>query len=195
MVMEDYAIILDYLPYGKAEDERPIYQKEPIAYAVGEKYFTLMELVPKKGVKLSAHERVSIGKDRKDQIEYIKRRISYGDLNAAAKSELPYVIEELVGQNEERFLKFFNESQAVSTRLHQLELLPGIGKKLMWEILKERKKRPFESFEDLSQRIKPISDPKKLITRRILIELDEESRRVGKGKYTLFTAPPTIPRR
>ena len=42
-----------------------------------------------------------------------------------------------------------------------LHLLPGIGKKLMWEVLTEREKKPFESFADISQRIKSIPHPKK----------------------------------
>ncbi|NOZ76461.1 MAG: DUF655 domain-containing protein, partial [Euryarchaeota archaeon] len=106
----------------------------------------------------------------------------------AARSELPYVVADLVSAREEEYVKFFNESQAISTRLHSLELLPGIGKKLMWEILDERKKKPFESFEDISQRIKALPDPKKLIVKRILSELEEDTR-LGKGKYKLFTLP------
>lgn len=191
--MEDYVITLDYLPLGRVEDERPIYKKEPVAFALGEKFFTLIELVPKQGLQLKLHERVYIGKDEREKIAYIRRRVTYDYLSAAAKSELPYVVEEIVAKDEERFLKFFNEAQALTTRLHCLELLPGIGKKLMWEIIGERKKKPFESFEEISKRIKALSDPKKLFVNRIIRELEEEGTRLGKGKYKLFVAPP--PRR
>jgi putative nucleotide binding protein len=188
MGMEEYGIVLDYLPHGRPEDERPIYKREPLVLAVGENFMTLIELIPKKGVEVQPHERVYIGKGDRDKIEYVKRRIGFKDLSSAARSELPYVIEELVDAKEGEFLKFFNDSHSISTRLHQLELLPGIGKKLMWEILDERKKKPFESFEDISKRIKALPDPKKLIVRRVLSEL-EEDRRLGKGKYKLFTMP------
>ena len=188
--MEEYAIILDYLPQGRPEDERPPYKREPIAFALGEDFLTLIELVPKPRVKFETHERVYIGKDERDKIEYIKRRIGFKDLSATAKSELPYVVEEIVSKNEKKFVHFFNDAQPISTRLHRLELLPGIGKKLMWELLEERKKKPFESFEDISRRVKSIPDPKKLITRRIVSELEEEDLKVGKRKYKLFVSPP-----
>ncbi len=188
MGMEDYAVVLDFLPLGRPRDERPMYKKEPVAFAMGEKYYTLMELVPKRGVQLQIHERVYIGKDERDKIAYIRRRVGYDELSAAAKSELPYVIEELVAKNEKSFVDFFNGAQALTTRLHALELLPGIGKKLMWELIEERKKKPFESFEDISNRIKPLSDPRKLIVKRILSELEEEGK-TGKAKYKLFVSP------
>ncbi|MHA1628104.1 MAG: DUF655 domain-containing protein, partial [Candidatus Baldrarchaeia archaeon] len=72
--------------------------------------------------------------------------------------------------------------QPITMRMHQLELLPGIGKKIMWEILEERKKKPFESFKDLTSRIK-MPDPVKAIVKRILIELE------GEDKYYLFVRP------
>lgn len=187
--MEEYAIVLDYLPQGHHEDEKPVYKREPVAYAVGEEFLTLIELVPRKGVALSPHERVYIGKEERDKIEYIKKRAEYEDLTATARSELPYAIDEVVTKNEAKFVEFFNESQAVSTRLHRLELLPGIGKKLMWEIIGERKNK-FTSFKDISERIKSLPDAKKLIIKRILLELEGGERRLGKGKYKLFVAPP-----
>ncbi len=190
MGMEEYAIILDYLPLGRPDDERPLYKREPIAFAIGEKFFTLMELVPKKDVELKTHERVYIGKEKRDKIEYIKRRVSYSELSAAAKTELPYVIEKIVERNEEKFVEFFNKAQPITTRLHSLELLPGVGKKLMWEILEEREKKPFSSFKDIEERVKTIPDPKKLIVKRILIELEESEAKVGKGKYKLFVQIP-----
>lgn len=189
MGMEEYAIVIDYLPHGRSEDDRPIYKKEPLVYALGEEYFTLMELVPKPGAELKPHERVYIGKEGRDKIEYVKRRVDYKDLSATGKSELPYVIEEVVARNDKKFVDFFNNAGPISTRLHQIELLPGVGKKLMWEILEERRKGPFKSFEDISKRLKLIPDPKKLIARRIISEL-EGDRRLGKGKYKLFTSPP-----
>ncbi len=190
MGMEDYVIILDYLKLGRAEDDRPIYKKEPLAFALGEKFFTLIELVPKQGIELKAHDRVYIGKDERDKIAYIRRRITFDDLSAAAKTELPYVVEEVIEKEEKRFVKFLNEATALTTRLHSLELLPGVGKKLMWEILDDRKKKPFESFEDISKRIKAISDPKKLFVNRLIREIEEEGTRLGHGKYKLFVAPP-----
>jgi len=43
-----------------------------------------------------------------------------------------------------------------------LELLPGIGKKLMWGIIEEKKKGKFENFKNLVERVKGLHAPKNL---------------------------------
>jgi putative nucleotide binding protein len=58
----------------------------------------------------------------------------------------------------------------------------------MWEILEERKKEPFKSFEDIKNRVKLLPNPKELIVKRILMELEgkEDKYRlfvVGKGRF------------
>lgn len=146
---------------------------------LGEEFFTLLEAVPR-STTLSVNERVYIGKDKRNQIEYIIGRIKYDDLTSAAKSELPAVVETIVRQNEPRFMQFFKIAQSITPRMHAFELLPGIGKKYMWQILKEREKKPFESFKDVAQRVS-LPDPAKCIVRRILQELSSEE------KYHLFT--------
>ncbi len=191
MGMEEYAVVLDYLPQGRQTGDKPAYKREPVAYAIGEEFLTFIELVPKRGIELTPHEKVYIGKEDRDKIEYIKKRVEYDDLTSAAKSELPYAVDEIVAKNEAQFVEFFNESQGVSTRLHRLELLPGIGKKLMWEIIEERRNK-FTSFEDISRRIKSLPDPRKLIVKRIILELEGGDRRLGKGKYKLFVSPPPV---
>jgi len=181
---EEYAYVLDYLPYGRADDRRPIYQRKPIVQAVGEEFFTLLELTPKRNVNLSPHERVYIGKGERAKIDHVERRISYEELTSVAKSELPAVIEKIVEENEKKFVDFFNNAQPISTRLHQLKLIPGIGSKTMWNILEEREKKPFEDFKDLAERGK-LHEPKKAVVSRIISELK------GEDKYRLFTRPPT----
>jgi len=181
--MEDYAHILDFLSKGHPDTFR--YHREPVAYALGESEFKLLELVPKPTETLQIGDRVYIGKDmeKRDRIQHVKRRISYSDLTSSAQSELPYVILELVRKTEERFVKFYNESQAISTRYHMLELLPGLGKKTMWAILEERKKAPFKSFKDLEERVASLHKPDVLIARRIETELSDPDQ-----KYHLFVA-------
>lgn len=190
MGMEENAIIIDYLPAGYAEDKRPPHKREPIATAVGDRFFSLMELIPKKDVSMSLGERVYIGRGEREKIEYIKRRLHFNELTPAAKSELQNVIEKIVSENESKFVEFFNTSQPLTTRLHQLELLPGIGNKLMWEIIEERKKKPFESFADIVARVKAVVDPKKIIVKRVLLEIESEEQVAGKAKYRLFTSAP-----
>lgn len=180
---EEYAYVLDYLPRGYPEDTRPIYKKEPLVQAVGDTYFTLLELVPRKGARFEQQESIFIGRDRRDKIDHVKRRITFDVLTATARSELPFVIETLVERSERRFVDFFNNARPLTTRMHSLELLPGIGKKLMWDLLEERRKALFTSFQDIAERTS-IRAPKEIIVKRILTELG------GEDKYNLFTRKP-----
>ncbi len=180
--LEDYAYVLDFLPYGHPDDRRPIHKREPLAQVVGEKYFTLLEVSVKRDRNPLVMDRVYIGKGERDVVHKIKRKLRYDDLTPAAKTELPYVLEHIVKQQEKRFVEFFNKAEPITTRMHQLELLPGVGKKTMWSIIEERKKKPFESFEDIAKRVRGLQHPEKLIVGRIIYELQNPQ-----TKYKLFT--------
>ncbi len=171
-VKEEAAIVLDFLPNGYPYDERPMYMKTPIVQAVGKEHFVLLELVPKKGIHLQPFEEVYIGDGKRDKIHHIVGKMVLGKLTATAKSELEFVIKDIVKKNEKRFVEFFNKAQPLSTRMHQLELLPGLGKKHMWQIIEVREEKPFESFSDLKNRVKLMPDPEKTIIKRILQELE-----------------------
>lgn len=188
--MEEYAIILDYLPLGYVKEGIPTYKRKPVAQAIGKEEFTLLELIPKENVSLDIHQKVYIGSGKREEISRVNRRLKYDDLTATAKVELNYVIEEIIKAKENKFIEFFNEAGPISTRLHQLELLPGIGKKHMWDIIKARKEKPFENYEDVKKRVPMLADPVKLISKRILLELDAAKDKKGKRKYVLFTRPP-----
>jgi len=174
--MEDYALILDYLPQGIPTDKS--FRREPLAYAIGEVEFKLFELVPKVEAVIVIGDRVYIGKDPslRDKIVHVKRRVGYEELTAAAQAELPFVLQDIVKQQQDRFIKFFNEAQAITTRFHMLELIPGLGKKTMWAIIEERKKGAFTDYEDLVKRVPALKHPDKLLAKRIEDELSDPSR-------------------
>ncbi|HYS71035.1 MAG TPA: DUF655 domain-containing protein [Thermoplasmata archaeon] len=181
--MEDYVRVLDHLPQGHPERSR--FEREPIAYALGEDEFKLFELVPKEGASLMAGDRAYIGKEaeHRDAIQHVKRRVGFDELTTAAQNEVPLIVQQVVKEKEERFVRFFNEAQAITTRFHMLELLPGLGKKTMWAILEERKKGPFQSFEEIAKRVSMVHHPEKLIARRIEMEIADATQ-----KYHLFAA-------
>ncbi|KPV64568.1 MAG: hypothetical protein AOA66_0101 [Candidatus Bathyarchaeota archaeon BA2] len=179
---EEYAYVLDYLLHGRP-GARPGYRAGALVQVVGEEYFTLLEAIANEGVFLKSYDRVYVGKDARDKITYIIGRIGYDELTTNAKMELAAIVEKIVLNRERWFVNFFNSAQAITPRMHALELIPGIGKKYMWQILDEREKRPFKSFEDLQQRAN-MPNPAKLITKRILEEL------AGESKYRLFTRAP-----
>jgi putative nucleotide binding protein len=183
---EEVARVLDYLPYGRTPDTRS-YQKQPLVQAVGETNFVLMEMTPKEGVVPVAGTRVYIGSGSRDVIDHVNRRIEYIELSNSAKLELPFEIQTIVLEDEPRFIRYFNEAGPITTRVHALELLPGIGKKLMWAVLTERKKGPFKSFVELTERVKGLHNPEKLITKRVEDELMDD-----RIKYRVFTTIPRI---
>jgi len=151
---------------------------------VGEDFFTLLEATPLINVSLSPGERVYIGKDLpRDKISHIIGRVEYRDLTTDAKGELPIILEEIVRSNEKRFVEFFNHAQPITPRMHSLELIPGIGKKYTWTILRSAEKKLFASFQDIKERTE-LPDPAKLVAKRIMEELTEEP------KYRIFTRPP-----
>jgi putative nucleotide binding protein len=177
---EENAIVLDFLPNGYPFDERPMYMKTPVAQALGKTNFVLLELVPKKGIHLQPYEEVYIGEGKREKIHHIVGKLALSKLTRTAKSELGFAIKDMVHKNEKRFVDFFNSARPLSTRMHQIELLPGVGKKHMWEIINARDEKEFESFDDIKKRVKLMPDPEKVVIRRVLEELE------GSEKHRLF---------
>ncbi|MEM4264092.1 MAG: DUF655 domain-containing protein [Candidatus Woesearchaeota archaeon] len=177
---EESAIVIDFLPHGYPFDKRPSHRKSPIVQAIGKSRFVLLELVPKKDVFLQPYEEVYIGEGKRDKIHHIVGKLPVNKLTATAKTELEFVIKDLIKKNEPKFVQFFNTAKSLTTRMHQLELIPGLGKKHMWEILEKRDEKPFESFKDLKERVKLMPDPEKSILKRILNEIE------GKEKHCIF---------
>ena len=173
---EEKCIILDFLATGYP-DRR---QSEPVAQGIGCSFFSLLELVPKSDVTLMPEEEVYIGEGKRDKIDTVKGLINYSDLTNVARSSLEPAVEKIVKENEKQIVDFFNKAGMITPRMHQIELLPGIGKKHLLDLLKEREQKPFESFEDIDNRVKLFPDPFKTVVRRVMEELK------GDEKYYLF---------
>lgn len=175
--MEEFAYILDILPQGRVEEKA--FRRVPLALAIGEEELKLFELIPKPGTVLIIGDRVYIGRDleMRDKVGSVRKRISYEELTPGAQNEIEFVIKQIIENNEQRFVNFFNTAQPVTARMHQLDLLYGIGRNLMWEILDARKKGPFKDFRDLKARVKGLRDPEKMVTERILRELKNKDER------------------
>jgi putative nucleotide binding protein len=173
------AVVLDYLPYGRADDDRPQYQKPQLAHAVDTGSFALYELVLREEAALNIGDRVAVDPPQDDVAEV--RNIGHEDLSGGAVSELEHVVGEVIEEEEARFVEFFNEAGAITLRLHQFNLLPGIGDKLRDAIIDERKRDPFESLSDLEERVSGLHDPEGTLAERILDEIRDED-----VKYKLF---------
>jgi len=173
---EEFAIILEFLPNGYPLERKMM----PIAQAIGKKNLTLLELVPRRGENLEIGEEVYIGEGKRDKIYYILGRLRREKLTEAAKNQLQDFIKHVVNEGKEKFIEFFNKSEAINKRIHQIELLPGFGKRHMQEIITKRKEKEFESFEDMKKKIQNLPDPEKAVEKRILQELTNLER------YNLF---------
>jgi putative nucleotide binding protein len=141
---EEHAIVLEYLPNGYPLSKRML----PVAQAIGENNLILLELIPRKGINLELGENVYIGEGKREKIYYIKGRLHREKLTETAKNQLEEFIKGVVEKKEKEFVDFFNKADAINKRIHQIELLPGMGKKHMQEILKQRHEKEFESFEE-----------------------------------------------
>ena len=176
---ERTAVVLDFLPRGRPDDDRPQYERSPVALALGETDFRLVEAALTDDAGVNIGDRIEIDPPGGNVKQL--RRAEYSDLTSTAESELEYAIDQILDVDEDRFVGFYNDAQPITTRLHVLNLLPGIGKKLRNNVLDARKREPFESYEDIEARVAGLYEPKEVLAERILEELREEDL-----KYRIF---------
>jgi putative nucleotide binding protein len=172
-------VVLDYLPHGRSDDDRPQYQQDPLAHGLNPSFFGLLELILTQDGSLTIGSTVRI-EPPEESIETV-RAIEYSDLSGGAQSELEHVVADLVEANENRFVEFFNEAGPITLRLHQLNLLSGIGDKLRDTMLDERERNEFTDLEDLDERVDGLHDPNGILVDRIMAEIKDED-----VKYKLF---------
>ena len=176
---ETKILVLDYLPEGKGFGQSK--QREPIIQGIGVKWFSLLEMVvDRKGTYTKLTELDLPQTSETSSVKQVKRRITVNDLTNTGYENLEEAVHLIINKNEKRFVSFFNKAQPITNKLHSIQLIPGIGKTLMWEIIKARKDIPFVSFADIEKRVK-ISDIRKMIFNRIMQELEEDE------KHRLFT--------
>lgn len=190
MPTDDYAIVLDYLPEGHAEIGHGFQKEKRVAQVLGEDFYSLLEIALREDQSATPAERIYIGRATREKVHHIIRRLTYDDLTSAAKVELEYALDKLVKAQEPKFVRFFNDCGPLTTRLHRLELLPGIGKKHMWDIVKIRGLKKFESFADIAERVKLLPDIQKMVIKRIIIELKGKDDKGEYIKYKIFVGAP-----
>ncbi len=182
--LENKILVLDYLAEGKGFSKNKI--REAIIQGIGTKWFSLLEVSLKKRGNYEQFSEINLptpnsSGSTETPVNKIIRQLSIDDLTNTASEALEEAIIKIISRNEKRFVAFFNKAQPITNRIHSLSLIPGIGKKLMWDILEERKRIPFVSFSDIEERVK-ITGITKMIQKRILQELE------GNEKHLLFTS-------
>ena len=113
--MEDYAYVLDVLPEGRPDSKRR-FRREPLVYGLGIEEFKIFDMQPVAGAAINIGDKCYIGKETEDrtQIDHVRARVNYSDLTHTAQSELSFVLDEIVKDNEEKFIQFYNHAGPIS---------------------------------------------------------------------------------
>ena len=177
--MEEYAYVLDVLTEGRPDSKRR-FRREPVVYGLGIEEFKIFDMKPVPGAAINIGDRCYIGKETEErtQIDHVRARVNYRELTHTAQAELGFVLDEIVRENEEKFIQFYNHAGPISRRYHSLELIPGLGKKTMNLIVKSR---PYTGFREMEKKIPNFRNPEKYISQRIENEIKETDQ-----KYRLF---------
>jgi putative nucleotide binding protein len=169
-----HAIVIDMTP--QTTSDRPLE-----GTVISEADFRLYETTFVEGAEVSIGDRLVLAPtEEREEIDAF-REVTFADLTSTARNELDYAIDAILEADPERFLAVYNEAGPISLRLHQLNLLPGIGTKLRDAILDARKRGPFESFDAVAERVDGLHRPREIVAERIIEELEDES-----VKYHLF---------
>jgi putative nucleotide binding protein len=170
---EEHAYVIDFNPHGKSTTVKG--RDGIIVTGIGEERLTILEILGAPNSVFEIGERIYIGKDGRTKVLSVLGKLDYSHISSSAQTELETVVENIVSQNEARFIEYLNNAQPLTPRIHALELIPGIGKTYMKIMLEEREKKKFASYEDLQQRV-GFKDPIKHISERIMDEITGESR-------------------
>jgi putative nucleotide binding protein len=175
-------VILDLLPRGHPEDDKPSWSRTPIAQVITFPDFVLYEVKFNKDSALKVQEKNVYEEFLvQNKLKEVIDKIDYNQLTNTSKALLQPILESEIVKYEADFINFFNNSTSITPRMHTLKLLPGIGQKHMWEIIEARNKQKFVNFQDISDRTS-IAHPVKLLAQRIIKELQREG-----VKYYLFS--------
>jgi len=170
--------VLDILEYGHFQ-KNPRSQVTPIIQAIECPGFNLFEMEYDTKQVIRIQEKIIISKDPSCKVGRVVKRLKYHGLTQTAKELLQNTLELHIQEKEQYYINFINKAGPITKRRHVLNLFPGVGEKLMWEIINAREQKPFESFEDFHTRIKSIKSLPTLISKRIINELiDDEERHV-----------------
>lgn len=170
---EEHAYILDYNSRGKSSTVRG--RDGIIITAIGEERLTLLEILGIPNSTFEVGEKIYIGKEGRTKVLSVLGKLDYDKISSSAQSELESTVENIVTNNESKFVEYLNNAQPLTPRIHALELIPGIGKTYMKSMLEERERKKFESYQDLQERV-GLKEPVKHIAQRIIDEISGESR-------------------
>ncbi len=163
--------LLDILQHGGVDQAH--HSWDPIAQIIVVPDFELYEVTLNKNKigELKLEEKYAFDFGKESLFIRVNKLLKQEQLTPASQNSLPQVIRNYVLAHEDRFVKFVNNVGPITIRRHYLEVLPGVGKKLMNEIITQRTHQPFENYEDAHNRV-PGFKPIEMISKRIIEELE-----------------------
>lgn len=175
--------LLDILQHGGVDTAG--HSWHPIGQVIEIPSFRLLEvnLNKKKIPELKVPQKIYYEGTEESPLGRVNKRLNYDDLTPTSATTLVSVIETYVKENEEKFVDFVNTAGPITLKRHSLEVLPGVGKKLMWEIINYREKHPFKNFKEIHENV-PGFKPIDIFTKRIIEEISDPDQ-----KHYLFCRP------
>ena len=174
---EEYAYVLDFISMGKS---KTVHGREGIIVtALGEERLTLLEILGIEDSTFEVGEKIYIGKEGRTKVQSVLGKLDYEQITGSAQSELSNVVTTIVKNNERRFADYINNAQPLTPRKHSLELIPGIGKTYLKQIIEQIEKQKFINYKDMEERA-GLKEPVNHISKRILDEI------AGETQFRLF---------
>ncbi len=164
--------LLDILQHGGVD--KAGHSWHPICQVIEIPSFRLLEVNLNKKLipNLEVQQKIIYEGSEESPLGRVNKVLHYDDLTPTSINTLSSVLESYVKENEAKFLHFINNAGPITLKRHSLEVLPGVGKKLMWEIIKYREKHPFQSFKEIHENV-PGFKPVDVFAKRIIEEISD----------------------
>ncbi len=168
--------LLDILQHGGVD--KAGHSWHPIGQIIETPTFRLLEVNLNKKLipELKLQQKITYQGTEDSPLGRVNKVLKYDDLTLASVTTLQLVLESYVKEHESNFVDFINSAGPITLKRHSLEILPGVGKKLMWEIINYREKHPFTTFKEIHENI-PGFKPVEVIAKRIIEELSDEDQK------------------
>jgi putative nucleotide binding protein len=170
---EEWVRMLTERPPDRDEEESRYVQ------AVGETGFMLLELVAAEDADLTPGDRLAV---EGEAFSGVNRRLTYHTLTQDAQDRLKETIAAITGDNEQRFINWYNNAQPIGLRKHQLDVSPKLPRYAGKRLSRSAGGEPFADFTDLEPRVDSLSGPQALLIERALTKLRE----VEEARYKLL---------
>ena len=142
---ETYAYILDIKTRARSTIHKS--REGTILTTLGDKRFTILEMLGKPDEQYAIGERIDIEKC----VMSVLGKLYYNRLSMRAVDEIPLTIQKIVESSESRFVQYVNKAGLVTAQFHTLSVMPGVGKAVLKSVLERRDIQEFVSYDDISE--------------------------------------------